>query len=169
MRAKREWYQKLFRLLQKGTRAGILPPLKMLEFYPPLLFLGVRFEQVSKDFREVELSVPMRWYSANFHGTHFGGNLCAVADPLPALICARLFDDVDVWTRDNKVEFLKPARGRIHLRIHITDADMEDIRSQLDESGKASRTFEFDFTDRGGNVVAHVTNTAYLKLRTRAK
>ncbi len=156
---------RLRRLLQKSSRYGIYPPFKLLELYPPFLFMGLRIESVSKDYRKLVASVPTRWYGLNLHGSMFGGNMCSAADPLPALMCARIFTGVDVWTKACAVEFNKPARGRIAMKIEITDADIAEIQKQLDEKGKAKHCFEFDFWDRGGISIAKIKNTVYLKKR----
>jgi acyl-coenzyme A thioesterase PaaI-like protein len=137
----------------------------MLQLYPPFLFLGVRIDSLSADGTELTTSLPLRWYATNFHGTHFGGSLCAWSDPFPALLCARLIPDVEVWTKDHRVEFRRPARGRLTLRVKVGETDLEEIKRQLDTAGKATRTFECPITDASGTVVARVTNTAYVRRR----
>lgn len=156
-------FKKLRRLIQKGSRMGIVPPFKALELYPPFLFMGVKIDHISKDFRNLVASMPTRWYSVNFHGSLFGGNMCSASDPLPALMCARIFDGVDVWTKANSVEFNKPAKGRIEMRIEISDSDVITIQNQLDSQGKAIHAFEFSYWDKSGNEIAKVKNTVYLK------
>ncbi len=165
MELSRRILNRLRRFIQKGSRYGINPPFKLLELYPAFLFMGLRIDSVSKDFRKLVVSVPTRWYGLNLHGSMYGGNMCSVADPFPALMCARIFDRLDVWTKANSVEFNKPARGRIEMRIEITDADIAEIQKQLDEKGKAKHTFLFDFWDHHGGSIAKITNTVYLKKR----
>jgi acyl-coenzyme A thioesterase PaaI-like protein len=156
---------KLLGFLRRLKRRFDRPPFKLLEYYPPLFFMGLRIEELSADHRKLRASLPLRWYARNFHGTMFGGHLCAASDPMAALLCAKIFRGVEVWTKSNCVEFVKPARSRIEMLIEIKDSDLAQIHAQLDAQGKAFHSFEFDFRDRSGNVVAHVKNTVYLKRR----
>lgn len=142
-------------------------PFWLIEYYPPFFFIGVRIEQISKDYRELLVSVPLRWYSKNLHGTMFGGHLCAVADPFPALMCGRIIGDLDVWSKVCSVEFKRPARGRVFMKIQVHEHDLVEIRRQIQEGQKAIHTFKFDYRDRRGTVIAEVSNTVYLKKRAR--
>lgn len=141
----------------------------MLEYYPPLFFMGLRIDFIAPDYQSLRASLPLRWYARNFHGTMFGGHLCAASDPLPALMCARIFQmagkSVEVWTRANAVEFIKPARGRVEMRIEVSDKDIATMSDELDRSGKTFHEFQFNFYDRGGAIIAAVKNTVYLKRR----
>jgi acyl-coenzyme A thioesterase PaaI-like protein len=148
---------------------GLLNNLKILEIYPPFLFMGAKIKSISKDGRELHARLPLRWYTQNIHGTMFGGFLCALADPLPAIMCARLLPDVDVWTKTNMVDFVVPARGTVDLKIAITQKDMSTIRKALRTKSKALHRFDFAYTDRTGTIIAHVQNTVYFRMKRGVK
>jgi acyl-coenzyme A thioesterase PaaI-like protein len=143
--------------------AKILPEPKLLELYPPFLFMGVKIKKVSPDYRHMHVVLPMRWYGKNLYGTMFGGFMCAVSDPLPALMCEKIFPGVEVWTKAHAVDFKKPGKGHLDLYIDISEKDVGIIGRALDETGKCTHPFQFSFKDSHGREVAHVHNTVYLR------
>lgn len=153
---------KLFSMLSK---IDAIPKSKLLEFYPPFLFMGVKVKHASKDHRSMHVTVPLRWYGKNMYGAMFGGFICAVADPLPALMAGRIFPGVEMWTKSNAVDFLKPGRSTLEAHIHISEEDVAAISRQLESEHKASHMFEFFFRDKHGHEIAHVKNTIYLRRR----
>ena len=46
-----------------------------LNLYPPYLLAGVRVTSIAPDWRELHVSLKLRWFNRNFRGTHFGGSL----------------------------------------------------------------------------------------------
>lgn len=140
-----------------------IPRKTILQYYPPFLFMGVKIRNVSKDNRHCVAELPFKWYGSNPHGTIFGGFICALADPIPAILCGRIFPHTAAWTKSNSVTFKRPGHSTLTLEITITDEDIAAIQSQLDATGSAKQVFEFAFRDRGGKVVAEVKNTVVLK------
>jgi len=151
------------KILRDLAKKEIIPPHKLLELYPPFLFMGVKIPEVSKDNRKLRATMPLRWYARNIHGTMFGGFMCALADPLPALMCARIFPNLEVWTKACCVEFIRPAKGLLILDIEITEQDVAIIGKELDEKGKITYAFEFSFRDKKGEEIAKVKNTVFLR------
>lgn len=139
-----------------------LSPETLLEFYPPFLFMGLKVTHLSHDYRVLEIRVPLRWYFRNHHGTMFGGILAAVVDPLPALMCSRIFPGTLAWTKALRLEFLLPTDTALHARVEVTDVDLNSIREQLEKSKKAVHEFHFLLKNAQGRTVAKVWNTVYL-------
>ena len=54
---------------------------RLLKIYPPYLGAGIRVDYISEDWRELQVSMKLRWYNRNAVGTHFGGSLYAMVDP----------------------------------------------------------------------------------------
>ena len=140
-----------------------IPRKTILQYYPPFLFMGVKIREVSEDNRRCVAELPFKWYGSNPHGTIFGGFICALADPIPAILCGRIFPQTAAWTKSNSVTFKRPGRTTLTLEITITDADLAAIQAQLDSGGNAKHAFEFVFRDTDGKVVAEVKNTVVLK------
>jgi len=93
--------------------------------------------------------------------------MCAVSDPLPTLLCERIFKGVQAWTKRNSVEFKRPARSALTLTIEIRPDAIETIKRELDLNCQVTYTFEFSFIDQRGHVVAEVSNTVYLRRKQR--
>jgi acyl-coenzyme A thioesterase PaaI-like protein len=138
---------------------------KLLEFYPPFLFMGAKIAKIAPNFRSVRVELPLRWYAKNHNGTMFGGFICSISDPIAALLCSRIFAECEVWTQSHSVQFLKPGRTRLHFDITLSDHDLERIREGLAAQQKVSHTFEFEFKDRDEKTVARVINTVYLRIK----
>ncbi len=151
---------KLLRLLQRWR---LISDKRLLEYYPPFWFMGARIRDASPDFRRLVVSLPLRWYGVNLHGTMFGGFMCAVSDPLHALLCAKIFPGTEAWTRAHSVDFRRPARGGVELRIQITEREVGAIGRALAKDGRATHTFECSFWDKRDHPVAQVRNTVFLR------
>jgi acyl-coenzyme A thioesterase PaaI-like protein len=151
------------------TKLRFLPTHRLIELYPPFLMMGVKITYLSNDYRTMGVRVPLRWYSRNFHGSMFGGWLCAVSDPFHALLCGRLIPGLEVWSKANAVEFKRPARTDVEFQVTITDDDLAEIRDQLSKTGKATHTFQASIRDLNHEVVAHVKNTVFLRKRDTSK
>ncbi len=147
------------------ARLGFISETRMLELYPPFFFMGLKVVEVSKDYRLCRIRVPLRWYLKNHHGTFFGGAICSIADPIPALLCGRIFRGTQMWSQKVSVEFLKPLRGAVNLKVEIPEESIVRIRERLRETRTASETFTFSFWNDEGDEIARVENTVFLKMR----
>ena len=156
-------------LISLMTKLDFVPEKRLMELYPPFLFMGVKVKKVSPDYRHLHLHLPLRWYGKNMHGSMFGGFICSVSDPMPVLMCLRLFPDAQAWTKSHLLEFLKPARGSLDLKIDIEDEAVERVRADLDRTGSAHYDFEYRLTDSRNRVVAKVTNSVYLRIKSGAE
>lgn len=145
------------------SKSRFLPKSKALEIFPPFFFMGVKVIKATADYRHLHVRLPLKWYGKNMHGTMFGGFICAVSDPLPALLCAHIFPNLDVWTKKNSVEFLKPARERLDLKIDITDLQIQIIEGELRNYRQSTHTFEFQLTDTRNRAIARVENTVFMR------
>ena len=138
----------------------------LLNLYPPYLFAGVRVTSISGDWRELHVSMKLRWFNRNFVGTHFGGNLYSMVDPHLMLLLMRVLGrDYVVWDKSAEITFHKPGRGRVHSVIRITDEDIATIHRETAE-GRATRPrFELAILDEGGDAVATVTKVLHIRRR----
>lgn len=152
-------------LIRAISKIHFLPKDKLLQYYPPFFLMGVKVRRVGSDGRELEVTLPLRWYSKNTHGTMFGGFITAVADPLPAIMCGEILKGVEVWSKSQFVDFLKPGRTKLHATVKISEHDLKEIEKNLQAEAKTTHTFEFYFKDSAGANVAHVKNTVYFKRR----
>ncbi|MEW6055770.1 MAG: DUF4442 domain-containing protein [Bdellovibrionota bacterium] len=146
------------------AKTKLLPEYKILEWYPPFLFMGVKIKSVSSDYRKLHAQLPLRWYGKNLHGTMFGGFMAAASDPIASLLCGKIFPGLEVWAQNHCIDFLRPGQGTLDLKVEVTDSDVAQIREALKTQGKVSHVFEFYFTDHSGGKIARVRNTVYLRV-----
>ena len=136
---------------------------KLLEWFPPFWFMGVKVTYIASDYRTLTVRLPVRWYGKNVYGTLFGGFLCAASDPLPLLLCERIFPGIQGWTRMHKVEFLKPARDTLTLKLEIAQKDIDAIQADIDRERESNYTFKYSFRDQREREIARVETTVFLR------
>ena len=141
-----------------------------LNVYPPYLLTGIRVTAIDPAWRELHVSMRLRWFNQNAVGTHFGGSLYSMVDPhLMLLLMQALGGDYAVWDKSAKIEFHKPGKGRVHSVVRITDEILEEIR-QRTEGGDAYRPrFELAILDEDGDLVATVTKVLHVRRRNPAR
>lgn len=138
----------------------------LLNIYPPYLFAGIRVADIRDDWRELHVSMKLRWFNRNFVGTHFGGSLYSMVDPhLMLLLIQALGDEYVVWDKSATIEFRKPGRGRVHSIIRITDDDLEEIRRETEGGEAHPPTFRIKILDEEGDTVATVTKELHIRVR----
>ena len=154
--------------LKKLRNLGI-PERKLLEWFPPFWFMGVKVRVVAADYRFAEIRVPLRWYGKNLYGSMFGGWISSATDPVPALLTERYFSqrlgkEVHAWTKSHKVTFLKPSRSEIAYTVYVENADIAEIEPTLREKGQVDHLFHFPVYDSRERIVAEVENTVFLRV-----
>lgn len=127
--------------------------------------MGVKVLEVSPDYRYMHVRLPLRWYGKNMYGTMFGGFICAVTDPLAALLCAKLFPGTQVWSKKHTVDFVRPGRTTVDFKIKVTDEHLAQMDQQLKADSKALCEFRYSATDTKGHLVAEIQSTVYVRYR----
>ncbi len=135
-----------------GSRAFYI-----LNTYIPYVGAGVSICGISHDATRFDVKMRLRPWNENYFGTHFGGSLYAMCDPFFALILTEnLGPDYVVWDKAATIRFRRPGRGVVRARFEISRERIEEIRSLVDEQGKAHLTFATVVLDQEGEVVAEV-------------
>ena len=138
----------------------------VLNLYPPYLFAGIRITHIDDEWRELRVSMKLRWFNRNAVGTHFGGSLYSMVDPHFMLLLMRILgDDYVVWDKSASIQFKKPGKGRVHAVVRITDEDLEEIRRNTEEGKSFRPQFELDVLDEKGDRVAVVTKVLHVRRR----
>lgn len=138
----------------------------VLNLYPPYLFAGIRITHIDDEWRELRVSMRLRWFNRNAVGTHFGGSLYSMVDPHLMLLLMRILgDDYVVWDKSASIQFKKPGKGRVHAVVRITDEDLEDIRRNTEEGEPFRPQFELVVLDEEGDRVAVVTKVLHVRRR----
>ena len=58
----------------------------MDQILAPFLGMGIRIKHIAPDMKAVDVEMKLRFWNANYVGTHFGGSLFAMTDPFYMLM-----------------------------------------------------------------------------------
>jgi len=143
-------------------KAGTLR--RIMNFWPPFLFSGIKLTRVDEDYRVAEVQLKRHWYNQNYVGTHFGGSLFAMTDACYMVMLLQVLGKgYYVWDRRAAIDYLKPGRGTVTARFEITDARLQEILEHTASGEKYLPEFTVDIVDAQGDVVARVVKTLYIK------
>ena len=137
-----------------------------LNLYPPLWGTGIWVEHVSKDFREVVVTMAPRFYNRNAFGGHFGGSLAAMTDPFPSLMLMQILGpDYRIIDSATHIQFLALARGKVKAHFSIDEEMLTAIREMSADGDKHIFSIPVAITDEEGAEVASVDKAIYIRLR----
>jgi len=138
--------------------------LRLLRFYPPFLGAGIRVRRMTEDLREIDVEMKLRWWNANYVGTHYGGSLYSMADPFYMLMLIdNLGRDYIVWDKSASIGFRKPGRGTVRAEFRLTQQQLDELRAQVDAQGKIEPRFTVQIRDEQGEVVAEVEKLLHIR------
>jgi hypothetical protein len=80
---------------------------RLLNTYGPYLGAALKVDCIAKDFKEIRVSMRLRWFNKNAVGTHLGGSLQAMVDPR-LMLMKLLGPDYMVWDNSASIDFLRP-------------------------------------------------------------
>jgi acyl-coenzyme A thioesterase PaaI-like protein len=146
-----------------GSR--ILPDARLLEWYPPFRPMRIKVLEISNGWRKVRIRLPLNALSRNPGGVMFGGYQAALADPIAALACARVFPGYSVWTRAMNVSFDHGGNSDLEMRFSLTPEQEQDIRLELERDGRSTPTFEYGYFRSDGVRCTVIRNTVAIRPR----
>lgn len=137
---------------------------RIINIYPPYLGAGVKVEYISKDWRELHVSMSLRWYNRNAVGTHFGGSLYSMIDPhLMLLLMNLLGQEYLVWDKSANIEFIKASKRKVKSIIKVSNKDLEDIRRNTEKGEKYYSSFIVEIWDECNDLVARAVKVIYVR------
>ena len=141
-----------------------------LNFYRPYRGAGIRMSYLAPDFRSAEMELRTRWFNRNPFGTHFGGGLYAMCDPIYVLLLARILGPgYVVWDKAATIRFLKPGRGTVTARFETPSEMTEAYLRQADAGETLTPELTVQVMDKEGDVVAEVVKTLYIRKKGNRK
>lgn len=150
-------------LLRFIAKLRFLSEAQRLQLYPPFLVMRIKVLEMRDNWRHIRIRLPLNSFSRNLGGTMFGGSQAALADPIAALACARVFPGYSVWTRAMEIDFRKGGSSDLELRFDL-DAEQETaIAEELATHGRATPTFEYGFYLTDGTLCSLVRNTVAIR------
>lgn len=135
-----------------------------INLYPPYLGAGVKVDYISQDWRELQVSMPLRFYNRNAVGTQFGGSLYSMVDPHIMLLLMRLLgNQYLVWDKSAHIDFISPGKSRVTAKMQISDEILETIRQKTRDGEKYFADFVIEVFDNANELVAKVHKTIYIR------
>src|ERR1700675_725731 len=105
---------------------------RWINLWPPFLGAGIRIRQIARDMKSIDVEMKLRFWNANYVGTHFGGSLFAMTAPFYMLmLMANLGRDYIVWDKAASIRYRKPGKGTVRAEFRLSDPQVEEIREKL--------------------------------------
>src|SRR5271163_5327204 len=141
-----------------------------LNIWPPFLGAGIRVRRLTSDWKEVDVEMKLRWWNANYVGTHYGGSLYSMADPFfMVMLIENLGNDYIVWDKAASIRFKKPGRGKMTASFRLSEEQIQEIRGALQSQPKIERVFTVAVKNESGDVVAEVENFLHIRKKDPAR
>lgn len=135
-----------------------------VNLWPPFLGAGIRVKRIAPDMKSVDVEMKLRWWNANYVGTHFGGSLFSMTDAFYMLmLMANLGRDYIIWDKAASIRYRKPGRGTVRAEFRLSDSQIDDIREKLRTLPKYETTFKVEVKDEEGTVIAEVEKLLHVR------
>ncbi len=135
-----------------------------LNLYAPFLGAGIRVKRLAPGWKEVDVEMKLRWWNANYVGTHYGGSLYSMTDPFfMVMLIENLGRDYIVWDKSATIRFKKPGRGTVFAEFRLTDQQIHEIKQALTTEKKIERIFTVEVKDESGTVIAEVEKLLHIR------
>lgn len=153
------------RFMSMIVRSRIFSDARLLELYPPFLPMRIKVLEIANEWRLVRIRLPLNARSRNPGGVMFGGYQAALADPIAALACARIFPGYSVWTRAMTISFDHGGNSDLEMRFSLTPEQEAAIRIELERDGRSTPSFEYGYFRKDGVRCTVVHNTVAIRPR----
>jgi acyl-coenzyme A thioesterase PaaI-like protein len=151
----------LLKLLGGADRSRLR---RWINLWPPFLGSSIRVVHISPDMKSIDVEMKLRWWNANYVGTHFGGSLFAMTDAFYMLmLMANLGDEYIVWDKAASIRYRKPGRSTVRAEFRLSDAALDDIREKLKTLPKYEPVFRVEVKDEEGIVIAEVEKGLHVR------
>lgn len=138
--------------------------LRLMNFYPPFIGAGIRVDYMARDFKEVQVSMKLRFWNKNYVNTHYGGSLYSMCDPFFMLMIMQILGrDYIVWDKAASIRFKKPGKGKVRAIFKISDDEIAKIYEALKTNDKYEPTFIVDVVNAENEIVCTVEKLLYIK------
>lgn len=137
---------------------------KIMNIYGPYAGAGVKVTHIADDYSSASVEMNLRWYNTNYVGTHFGGSLYSMVDPMYMLLLMNsLGKDYIVWDKSACIDFIRPGTGRVTADFELTPERLEEIRTATEGGDKMLPQWDVDILDEKGKLVARVNKVLYVR------
>jgi acyl-coenzyme A thioesterase PaaI-like protein len=137
-----------------------------MNLWSPFRATGIRVKYIAPDYREAEVELSLNWHNRNSIGTHFGGSLYAMTDPLYMLMLTHVLGpEYRISHTSGTIEYLIATKEKVHARFTLDDATVAGIKAHTAGGQKYLPQMPVEVKNEAGEVVARVTHTLYVRKR----
>ncbi|MFT4552867.1 MAG: acyl-coenzyme A thioesterase PaaI-like protein [Chlamydiales bacterium] len=142
--------------------------LRLVSYWPPMLFSGISVRDFDLDEGYIKVRLRSSFWNRNYFGTHYGGSICSLCDPFYSFILLhQLGREFIVWDKASKVTFVSATAEPVYATFSINKEDLDQVREDALNNHKVEPIFETTVVDEGGNIIAKVERTLYVKRKLR--
>lgn len=135
----------------------------LLNLFPAYRGTGARAVFLSRDFKEVQIRLPLYWHTRNYVGTIFGGSIYASADPIFMIQLIELLGkNYVVWDKSASIRFLRPGNKTLFAQFLVTDDLLNQIKTDVAHKQEIDLNMQVDFVDFEGKLYAQVSKVLYI-------
>lgn len=136
----------------------------LINLWPPLLFTGIRLVKVSKNWRYMQVEMPLRFYNKNIIGVHFGGSLYSMVDPwYMMMIGQNLGQGYFVVDHSATIYYKKLGTSRVYAEFILSEKDIATIKQEACSNEKVTKTFTVDIKDEHQEIICSIEKTIYIR------
>lgn len=134
--------------------------------WPPLFGAGIKVTKMQDDLKYLQVAMNLRFWNANYVGTHYGGSLYSMTDPFYMLmLMENLGRDYIVWDKSACIDFIRPGKGKVYADFILTDEKLNEIKNYVQQNEKGLFDFEIEIKDNDNNIICKVTKTLYVRTK----
>src|SRR6266849_5377935 len=150
---------------ERSVKTALKRHMRMLmNIWAPFLGAGIRVKRLGHDWKEIDVEMKLRWWNANYVGTHYGGSLYSMTDPFFMLmLIENLGKDYVVWDKSASIRFKKPGRGTVSARFRLSEQQINEIKQALKTQEKIERVFRVEVMDESGSIIAEVEKRLHIR------
>jgi len=134
-----------------------------ITLFPAFWLMDIKILEEQKDWRHIAIQLPLSFFNRHGGGAMFGGAQASLADPIPAMACARIFPGYSVWTRDLTLDFQLPGTTDLTLRFDMNPEQEAQIRDELKRRGRATPSFQLGYYLADGTCCTLIRNTVAIR------
>lgn len=137
---------------------------KLWNFWPPFLGAGIKIESVSDDMLKIKIRLKKRFWNRNLVGTAYGGSIYSMVDPFYMAMLLNYFKkEFIIWDKSSFVRFRLPGTTDLIAEFELTQADLADIRSRIEQEPKFDWERMVYIKDPAGTVIAEVNKVIHVR------
>ena len=162
--------------LKRNAKKNIIPLLAphllklRINTYAPYVGAGIKIEHINLDQGLCVVSMGLNALNKNIVGTQFGGSLYSMVDPFYMLMLMhQLGSSYVVWDKSSQIDFVAPGTSKVTTRMKIPNGEVITIQELAKEGDAVFREYKTDIVDHKQKVIATVTKTLYIRLRSHSK